>query len=140
MMLRSLVLCTSFLPQDHTGENISEMLKSTMEEWNLKPTQQVCLTTDSGANIKAAANLLSWRRISCFGHNLHLAIMKAIDKDNRCTRALKVAHKIVSAFSVSWKRRRELRQAQIDLNLPQHSLISVSLYRKNIIINNIIQY
>ena len=67
MMLRSLVLCTSFLPQDHTSDNISEMLKSTMEVWNLKPTQQVYLTTDSGSNIKAAANLLDWRRILCFG-------------------------------------------------------------------------
>ena len=59
------------------------------------------LTTDSGANVVAAANLLSWVRISCFGHNLHLAITKALNNDVRCSRALGVARKIVSAFSLS---------------------------------------
>uniref|UniRef100_A0A1X7UJ78 HAT C-terminal dimerisation domain-containing protein n=1 Tax=Amphimedon queenslandica TaxID=400682 RepID=A0A1X7UJ78_AMPQE len=52
VMLRSLVLCTSFFPLDPTGENMSEMVKSTMEEWNFKPTPQVCSTTDSGSNIR----------------------------------------------------------------------------------------
>ena len=125
--LRSRCLCTSFLPQDHTGEVIADMLEATMEEWNLSPSQQVCITTDSGSNITAAANRLEWTRISCFGHNLHLAITKALDKDRRCSRALGIAHKIVSAFSTSWKRRRDLTQAQVDFNLPQHSLVSVSM-------------
>ena len=40
------------------------------------------------------------------------------------TRAIGIAHKIVSAFSTSWKRWRELTKCQINLNLPKHSLIS----------------
>lgn len=63
--------------------------------------------------------------MSCFGHNLHLAVTKAINNDSRSARVLKLCHKVVSAFSVSWKRRRDLRQTQLDLNLPQHSMISV---------------
>lgn len=31
--LQSLCLRTSFLPQDHVGEIIADMLESTMEEW-----------------------------------------------------------------------------------------------------------
>ena len=124
--LKSIALATHFLPEDHTGQVISEALEATLEEWGLSPDKQVCLTTDSGSNIIAAANILNWTRLSCFGHNLHLAITKAIQDDTRCTRALAVARKIVSSFSTSWKRRRELTKAQINLDLPQHSLITVS--------------
>lgn len=82
------------------------------------------LTTDSGANVVAAANLLNWKWISCFGHNLHLAITKALNNDVRCSRALGVVHKIVSGFSLNWKQKRELTKAQLNLKLPQHSLVT----------------
>ena len=83
-----------------------------MSEWSLKADNLVCLTTDSGSNIHvhvvAAARKLGWTWLSCFGHNLDLAIAKAVSKDKRCNRALAVARRIVSSFSCSWKRRREL--------------------------------
>ena len=93
-------------------------------EWNL---QSLSLGThflpeDHTATILAEA--MESTLLSCFGHNLHLGITKALNQDNRCTRALAVAHKIVSTFSISWKRRRELSKAQQNLNLPEHSLIS----------------
>ena len=124
--IQSLSLSTNFLPEDHTGHVIAEALEATLEEWELSSNQQVCLTTDSGSNVIAATNILNWTRISCFGHNLHLAITKAIQNDGRCSRAIGVARKIVSSFSLSWKRRRDLTKAQINLKLPQHSLVTVS--------------
>ena len=57
------------------------------------------------------------------GHNLHLAITKAFNQTS-CSRAIAIAHKIVSAFPISWKRRKELFTAQVNLNLLNHSLIS----------------
>ena len=66
------------------------------------------------------------QRLSCFGHNLNLAVTKALKDDNRISRALGLARNIVSAFSASWKRRRELMNTQAAKNLPQHSLINVS--------------
>ena len=125
---QSLSLSTCLLPQDHTASILGDALSETLEEWNLHPAQQVCLTTNSGANKLAAARNLKWTCISCFGHNLHLPIMKATDKDGRCAQALGVARKIVSAFSYSWKRRRELTRAQISLDIPKHSLVTVSTY------------
>ena len=41
--LECLSLCTSYLPQDHTGEIIFDMLEATLEEWSLKSLQQVVL-------------------------------------------------------------------------------------------------
>ena len=39
---------------------------------------------------------------------------------------LGLCRKVVAVFSGSWKIKRELTRAQINLNLKQHSLISVS--------------
>ena len=124
--LQSIALSTSFLPQGHDASNIADALRETLDEWKLNSANQVCLTTDNGANIVAAAKELKWPRLSCFGHNLHLGITKALDADRRCSRALGMARKIVSVFSCSWKRQRSLTEAQTSLNLKKHSLISVS--------------
>ena len=43
------------------------------------------------SNIKLACRLLEWRRLSCFGHNLDLAINKGI-KDHRMDRVLHLVH------------------------------------------------
>lgn len=39
-----------FMLQDHTGENLSEAMQSALESWGLEEDEQVCLTTDNGAN------------------------------------------------------------------------------------------
>ena len=92
------------MPEDHTGENLTEAMKCSLEAWELDESKQVCLTTDSGANIVNAASRLDWMRLSCFGHNLHLAITNSIKCDDRCTRALGLARKIVSTFSMSFEK------------------------------------
>ena len=55
-------------------------MEATLDAWDLDVTNQVCLTTDSGTYIiiKATADL-GWPRLSCFGHNMHPAITKALD-------------------------------------------------------------
>ncbi len=124
--LKTRCLHTQFLPQDHTGENIAEAMEATLDAWSLSRNSQVCLTTDNGTNIINATGRLKWLRLSCFGHNLHLAITNAIKNDHRCSRAVGVCHKVVSAFSQSWKRKREFKKAQTTLGLKQHSLVAVS--------------
>ena len=47
-------------------------------------------------------------------------------KDQRVDHAIAICKKIVSSFSVSWRRRRELAIAQKDLGLPQQQLITES--------------
>ena len=63
-----------------------------------------------------ACSKLDWLHLSHFGHNLHLAVLNAVN-DSQCTSAISVCKKIVSAFSKSWKKRRDLAQAQRDLKL-----------------------
>ena len=70
------------MPEDHTGENLQDALSTSLTEWRIDSTRLVPITTDSGSNIKLACELLSWMRLSCFGHNLDLAINKGL-KDPR---------------------------------------------------------
>ena len=65
------------MPEAHTGINLQEVLTSSLNQWNLDSEKQVAITTDSGANIKLACELLGWQRLSFFGHNLDLAVKKA---------------------------------------------------------------
>lgn len=49
--------------------------------------------------------------------------------DSRITRAISLCKKVVSSFSYSWKKRRELAEVQIQLGLPAHQLITESAAR-----------
>ncbi|XP_044162142.1 E3 SUMO-protein ligase ZBED1-like [Bufo gargarizans] len=64
-----------------------------------------------------------WTRLQCFGHRLHLAIERSV-RDARVEHAIGKCKKIVSAFSYAWKRKREMANAQAELNLPPHRLIT----------------
>ncbi|XP_028434908.1 zinc finger BED domain-containing protein 1-like [Perca flavescens] len=123
--LKSKCLQTSFLPEDHTGGIIAQGLQDALMSWNLNEARQVCITPDNGANIVKAVSLNHWTRLQGFGHHLHLAIERGM-KDPRIDRAVAVCKKVVSSFSFSWKRRRDLATAQQELNLPAHQLISES--------------
>ena len=125
--LQNICLQTQFLPEDHTGINLADAMEAALGLWELDATKQVCLTADNGSNIVRAAEILEWERLSCFGHNLHLSITKAIKDDSRCNRALGVCRKIVSSLKMSWKRKRELTKTQLNLNIKQHSLVAVSV-------------
>nr|XP_033940623.1 zinc finger BED domain-containing protein 4-like isoform X2 [Pseudochaenichthys georgianus] len=50
-------------------------------------------------------------------------------KDPRIDRAIGVCKKVVSAFSFSWKKRRDMAVLQAELGLPSHNLITESLTR-----------
>ena len=79
--LTSHCLQAHYMPEDHTGINLQDALSQTLLNWELDATKLVALTTDSGSNIVLACDLLHWRRLSCFGHNLDLAIQKVLQMD-----------------------------------------------------------
>lgn len=130
--LQHIDLGTSFMPEDHTADNLKEAMGDMLEQWGLKASNQVCITTDSGANVIKAVKDLRWEHLSCFGHNLHLGITKSYssttqpEEHRAVSRSLRVAHQIVSKFNTSWKRKRDLRAAQVKSGKDPKFLISVS--------------
>lgn len=122
--LQSRSLQTLYVPDDHTADVLADAMIETLETWGLDPVKQVCLTTDSGRNVVCATTRrLGWNHLSCFGHNLHLAVKNSIKEERRISRALGVCRKLVGTFSHSWKKKRELGEVLERLNLPNHSLV-----------------
>ena len=68
-----------------------------VQDWNLDEARQVVITTDNASNIRLACQLLKWRQLTCFGHNLDLAVRKGLS-DHRVNRVLHLSRQIVTAF------------------------------------------
>jgi len=63
--LRSRCLQISFIPEDHTGENLDDAMGFSLQAWQLDVTKQVCLTTDSGVNTASKLeNVLLWTQLT----------------------------------------------------------------------------
>ena len=91
----------------------------------LESKNHVCFTTDSLSNILRAVNtILNWTHLSCFGHNLHLTIRNALKDDRWVDRVVEVCKKLVSSVSYSYKKKQDFKDAQKELGLPEHSLVT----------------
>ncbi|XP_043091960.1 E3 SUMO-protein ligase ZBED1-like [Puntigrus tetrazona] len=123
--LKSRCLQTSYFPDDRTGENIALGLREVLAAWDLCEARQVAITTGNDTNLVKAVELNQWTRIQCFGHRLHLAIENTLKDHAQCiNRATGMCRKIVGHFSHSWKKRVALREAQRELNLPEHAMVT----------------
>ena len=120
--LTSFCLETVPLYTDHTGQNIADAISDILDNWDLSRDNLVATTTDSGSNIVSAFRIMNALRISCFGHNLDLAIKKGLD-NARVQRAVARCHSLVELFHRSYKKTRDLRQKQEELGLPQHKIM-----------------
>ena len=56
--LASHLLETKEFPESHTGSNIADELLVILDEWKLAPQILTAVTTDNGANIVLAADIL----------------------------------------------------------------------------------
>ena len=102
-VLQSYCLDTSPLFEDHTGQNISEAIKDIYQNWQLPVANLVATTTDNGSNFIAAYQQLNWVRLSCFGHNLDLAIRKSLNNP-RIQQCIRKCHSLIELFHRSWKK------------------------------------
>ena len=109
------------MPEDHIGEHLQDALSKSFAEWGLDTIELVAITADNESNIKVACKLLTWMGVSCFGHNLDLAIIKDLS-DPWIDWVIGLCRKVVPSFSNSWKRQKELRKAQQQKNLPEKKL------------------
>ena len=116
--------CLETLPMftDDTGQNIANTISAILENWKLSKEQLVASTTDSRFSIVSAFKILHGVCISCFGHNLDLAIKKGLN-NSRVKNAIGRCHSLVELFHRSWKKARDLRQKQEELGLPQHKIM-----------------
>jgi hypothetical protein len=84
----------------YLAENVKDALIDMMADWGLQEDKMVCITTDNGSNMVKAAELAGWKRLPCFGHNLHNSVRFGLECDEKVNRAI-VACRNVSQFSTS---------------------------------------
>ena len=108
--------------EDHTGENIVESINDILGNWKLSTEKLVLTTTDNGSNFVAGFHSHGLLRLSCFGHCLDLAISKCLAMQT-VERAIRRCSALVASFSRSWKKQRDLKEKQSQLNLPEHKLL-----------------
>lgn len=123
--IQNQTLQTRQLNSSHTAENLAEVLTNAVEEWGLKKSQPVAITTDNASNIVSGISNISSEfspHIRCFAHTLNLATQRAIN----CQQVDRVAgriRRIVSFFLRSSKATAIMASKQVLLELPKHKLI-----------------
>uniref|UniRef100_A0A8C4TFS3 BED-type domain-containing protein n=1 Tax=Erpetoichthys calabaricus TaxID=27687 RepID=A0A8C4TFS3_ERPCA len=120
--LHSHCLETLFFPEEHTPDNILEVFENMLHEWKIKSENLSGITTGNTANLIKAFGKFPCVWIGCFGDNLNLAISKVL-KMPQVDSAVKACRRLVHAFARSWKKRRELKKKQEELNVTEQALI-----------------
>ncbi|XP_072161442.1 E3 SUMO-protein ligase ZBED1-like [Bemisia tabaci] len=64
--------------ESHTGENIEEFIRATLDEWNMPLGKIVAATTDNGSNILLAVEMLELLSLGCFAHTLQIGVDKVL--------------------------------------------------------------
>ena len=119
-----ITFCLETVPlfEDHSGENLIEAISDIHANWNLSMDTLLVTTTDNGSNFVAGFRTKGWTRLSCFGHNLDLAVGKGLDHP-QIQKALGRCRSLVECFSRSWKKSGDLQEKQTQLGLKNHKLI-----------------
>lgn len=114
---RHVVLNSRHFPGSHTGENVSKMLSTLSDEWNV--TNKIYLVIrDSGSNIIKAVNDLNLESESCFLHNLHLIVSDALNSQRAVKDIIAIGRRIVGHFnhsSLACSRFKDIQEKQLHL-------------------------
>ena len=86
--------------QVHYTPHLQDALSTTLQECNLDEKNLVAIITDSGSNSKLACHLLKYNHLSCFSHNLDLAINKGLN-DPCVDWVLSLCQEVVATLSYS---------------------------------------
>ncbi|XP_061162789.1 E3 SUMO-protein ligase ZBED1-like [Saccostrea echinata] len=117
------VLQTRMMPESHTGENVAEVLRNAVREWNLPIFYGFPpVVSDNAANMMKAGELLGNIHVNCYAHTLNLACQKCLAV-KRLENILAKIRKIVAFFHRSNIAAALLKNTAESLSLPQHKLI-----------------
>lgn len=107
----------------HTAVNIADTITDVMGDFDIESSKIVAITTDRGANMLAAVNLLNKNSVPCFAHAVNTVVTKMLKHDsiNESLKKIKQLHNILSASSNA---QRFMHTLQAKNKLPQVKLPS----------------
>ncbi|KAL4154005.1 hypothetical protein QTP88_001838 [Uroleucon formosanum] len=116
------------LSEDHTGENIADVVQMLFLDYEI-PDRKICsIVTDYGSNMLKAVRNLNIPHVACFGHALNTAVSRILNMDEikDVFHKIKLIHNI---FAHSWKAVREMGKVQEKFSLPNKKFPSYSKTR-----------
>ena len=121
-VFESNVLETGHVEVKHTAANLASELKRVVEEWYIAD-KVICVIKDNARNIKKAAKLQKWNRLSCFAHTLNLIVTNALKQVPDLEDVIQSVKNIVCFFHKSSKASDKLKVIQESLDISIHKLI-----------------
>ena len=120
-ILQSNVLATTELVTNHTAIYLGNVLKRILEEWHIMDKVVACVT-DSGANIKAAVNILGIPHLPCIAHLLNLVVQNAVTNTQNFDSLLKACRTLVTYFKSSVAAVDKLRSIEAQMGVTEYKL------------------
>ncbi|KAL0819743.1 hypothetical protein ABMA28_007791 [Loxostege sticticalis] len=102
----------------HTAENICELLKTFMNDWQIK-NKVTAISSDNAANMIAAVRAGNWRHIACLAHSINRAVQTSLGHISSTHVKVK---QVVEYFKRSSHAQTKLKEIQKQLNVPDLKL------------------
>lgn len=78
--LNSSLLAVPKVNEQHTSENLANVLQQIFDEWQIG-SKVSCIVTDSAANMIKTCELLQKRHLPCYAHSMNLAVQENLKLD-----------------------------------------------------------
>src|SRR5580765_7441476 len=70
------------LSEDHTGENIADVIHMILIDYEIRNWKMCSIVTDYGSNMLRAVRNLNLPHVACFGHALNTAVSRIFNMDD----------------------------------------------------------
>lgn len=120
--LKSHVLETANLPDEHTPKNIVDQMLKTAKAWGIKDKIHT-VVMEGGTTMKDEVSKAGWTHISCLAYTLDLVFKDVLEKYSGLKTLLKKSQNVVRFFHCDIKAEQKLKEYQLKLKLPESVLI-----------------
>lgn len=119
-----LSFCPSY--ESETGEMLSNQIMSVLNEFQIPKSKVVCISSDAGANMKKACELLEIPRATCLAHLTENVLKTSTAKLAYLKELETVVKEIIAHFRTSLAATEELKQIQqkggkVPIKIPSYS-------------------
>lgn len=123
-LLKSVLLSCHEFSDSHTSQNLSQKIKSIIQEWNLE-NKIIFAVSDNASNIQLALKILQIKHFGCFAHTLNLIVQGALALESDLLDKIKT---IVTFFrkSTSANKKFQIYQTSNGVKVPIKLLQDVS--------------
>lgn len=119
----SVVLNVKPVNSSHTGDYLKNEFFNMLQFWNIDEKRVALILRDGGANIVKAMKLTDYPHLSCMAHTLQLIVNEGLSSQRTVKDILANLKRIAGHFGHSTLAKHRLRNIQVDLGLPQHSIV-----------------